>query len=115
MNVSDSEVVRAILVAGGYCESASAGAADVVLLNTCAIREKAEAKVWTRLRDLRGVKPHGVKRRDGKKPRRQQIAVLGCMVREAAPSSPSRARTRRRRRRRRCWQCRASRSRRPSA
>ena len=61
MNVSDSEVVRSLLLDGGYGEATSAAAADVVLLNTCAIRDKAEAKVWTRLRDLRGRAPHGVK------------------------------------------------------
>ncbi|KAH8098262.1 N6-isopentenyladenosine methylthiotransferase [Aureococcus anophagefferens] len=53
MNVSDSEVVRSLLLDGGYGEATSAAAADVVLLNTCAIRDKAEAKT---------------------------VAVLGCMA-----------------------------------
>ena len=58
MNVSDSEVVRTLLYEDGLREAESAATADIVLLNTCAIREKAEQKVWTRLRDLRrkGVK-----------------------------------------------------------
>jgi MiaB/RimO family radical SAM methylthiotransferase len=70
MNVSDSEVVRTLLCEDGLREAESAATADVVLLNTCAIRDKAEQKVWTRLRDLRGRK--GVKG--------QTVAVLGCMA-----------------------------------
>lgn len=45
MNVNDSEVVAAVLREAGYGQAAAADAADVVLLNTCAIRENAEAKV----------------------------------------------------------------------
>ena len=56
MNVSDTEVVRTLLNEDGLREAESAATADVVLLNTCAIRDKAEQKVWTRLRDLRGGK-----------------------------------------------------------
>ena len=70
MNVADSEVVRTLLRGDGLREAESASTADVVLLNTCAIRDKAEQKVWTRLRDLRGRK--GV---EG-----QTVAVLGCMA-----------------------------------
>ena len=70
MNVSDSEVVRTLLYEDGLREAESAATADVVLLNTCAIRDKAEQKVWTRLRDLRG--RNGVKG--------QTVAVLGCMA-----------------------------------
>ena len=70
MNVADSEVVRTLLRGDGLREAESAASADVVLLNTCAIRDKAEQKVWTRLRDLRGRK--GV---EG-----QTVAVLGCMA-----------------------------------
>lgn len=70
MNVSDSEVIRTLLATDGLREADSAATADVVLLNTCAIRDKAEKKVWTRLRDLRGRR--GVKG--------QTVAVLGCMA-----------------------------------
>ena len=70
MNVADSEVVRTLLRGDGLREAESASKADVVLLNTCAIRDKAEQKVWTRLRDLRG--------RRGKEG--QTVAVLGCMA-----------------------------------
>lgn len=50
MNVSDSEVVRAILLEAGFREACSLEEAGVVLANTCAIRERAEGKVWDRLK-----------------------------------------------------------------
>ncbi|KAJ1445168.1 hypothetical protein M885DRAFT_473768 [Pelagophyceae sp. CCMP2097] len=68
MNVSDSEVVRSILLAAGFEEKPSPDEAWVTLLNTCAIREKAELKVWSRLSDLR------------KASKSRKIAVLGCMA-----------------------------------
>lgn len=45
MNMTDTEVVLSILYEAGYSKVAQPTAADVVLLNTCAIRENAEAKV----------------------------------------------------------------------
>jgi tRNA-2-methylthio-N6-dimethylallyladenosine synthase len=56
MNEADSDVVRAVLVGSGFQLCDSDGDADVVLLNTCAIRERAEEKVWKRLEDLRAKK-----------------------------------------------------------
>lgn len=50
MNVSDSEVVRAILLEAGFREADRLEEAGVVLANTCAIRERAEGKVWDRLK-----------------------------------------------------------------
>ena len=47
------QVVMAVLAAHGYSQAASAAEADVVLLNTCSIREKAEAKIFSRLGVLR--------------------------------------------------------------
>ena len=58
MNVSDSEVVRALLETAGYERAAGIEEADVVLLNTCAIREGAEGKIWSRLRQIRSAR-HG--------------------------------------------------------
>ena len=50
MNVNDSEVVLSVLSQAGYQQADIADGADVVLLNTCAIRENAETKVgWTGL------------------------------------------------------------------
>ena len=42
MNVADSEIVETVLDSAGYSAAIDAEAADVVLLNTCAIREGAE-------------------------------------------------------------------------
>lgn len=64
MNVSDSEIVRSVLLGAGFEEAPSAAQAGVVLLNTCAIREKAESKIWGRLRELRD----------------KRVGVLGCMA-----------------------------------
>ena len=72
MNVADSELVASILGAEGYALAAEEDEADVVLLNTCAIREKAEERIRGRLTHLRA-----------RKERRQpglQIGVLGCMA-----------------------------------
>ena len=49
MNVSDSEIVASVLRENGYGLTHDADAADIVLINTCAIRENAEQKVRRRL------------------------------------------------------------------
>ncbi|HYE96376.1 MAG TPA: tRNA (N6-isopentenyl adenosine(37)-C2)-methylthiotransferase MiaB [Rubricoccaceae bacterium] len=72
MNVADSELVASILGAEGYGLAASEDEADVVLVNTCAIREKAEDRVRGRLAKFRSKK---VKARPD-----LQIGVLGCMA-----------------------------------
>ena len=53
MNVADSERAATGLRASGYDLCDSVDAADVVLLNTCSVREKAERKVYTRIGELR--------------------------------------------------------------
>jgi Uncharacterized protein family UPF0004 len=50
MNLSDSELVRSVLLDAGYSEAPSVSQAAVVFANTCAIRENAEIKVWERLK-----------------------------------------------------------------
>ena len=72
MNVSDSEIVASVLREDGFGLTHDADAADVVLLNTCAIRENAEQKVRRRLDALRSQKT--------KHHRAIQIGVLGCMA-----------------------------------
>jgi tRNA-2-methylthio-N6-dimethylallyladenosine synthase len=72
MNVSDSEIVASILSDGGFGLTGDASTADVVLLNTCAIRENAEQKVRRRLDVFRAQK-----RKAGGK---LTIGVLGCMA-----------------------------------
>jgi tRNA-2-methylthio-N6-dimethylallyladenosine synthase len=53
MNVSDSERVRSLLTAQGYEMIANEDSADVVLINTCSVREKPENKMYSRVGRLR--------------------------------------------------------------
>ncbi len=76
MNVADSEVVAAILQAEGFALAATDAEADVVLINTCAIREKAEDRVRARLGTLRARK---LQRLAAHQPD-LTIGVLGCMA-----------------------------------
>ena len=71
MNVLDSELVLGQLRAAGYVSIADPAAADVVLLNTCSVRDHAEQKAFSRLGSLRKSKearPEMV------------IGVIGCMA-----------------------------------
>jgi len=72
MNVADSGVVASVLQESGYGLTQDQDEADVVLLNTCAIRENAEQKIRTRLGMLRAEK----EKREGK----FMMGVLGCMA-----------------------------------
>ena len=53
MNERDSEIIEQLLAQEGYVPTDSAGNADVILINTCSIREKAEQKVFSLLGHLR--------------------------------------------------------------
>ena len=76
MNVADSELVASILGGEGYGLAASEDEADVILINTCAIREKAEDRVRGRLGRFRAQK----KRRAAAGEPELTIGVLGCMA-----------------------------------
>ena len=56
MNVADSEVVLGILNGAGFGRTERLGEADVILVNTCAIRENAEARIYGRLGDFKHLK-----------------------------------------------------------
>lgn len=71
MNFSDSEIVASILADSGFDTTSNLEEADVVFLNTCSIREKAEQTVRYRLNHINGVK----KRRPD-----MLVGVLGCMA-----------------------------------
>ncbi len=71
MNFADSEIVASILQENGYGVTRSPEQADLVLLNTCSIREKAEQTVRKRLSEFRKAK----KSRPG-----MLVGVLGCMA-----------------------------------
>ncbi|KAF0727701.1 hypothetical protein Ae201684P_004367 [Aphanomyces euteiches] len=78
MNSSDSEIVRAILLKHGYTDKPTSDEADIVLLNTCAIRENAEAKIWRRLDVFKQNKIKARKQKKGTPT--QTVGVLGCMA-----------------------------------
>jgi tRNA-2-methylthio-N6-dimethylallyladenosine synthase len=71
MNIADSETVSAVLRRAGYASAERVEDADVILLNTCAIREHAEERVLGRLGDLARIK-HA-------RPE-VKIGLLGCMA-----------------------------------
>ncbi|QQN64274.1 tRNA (N6-isopentenyl adenosine(37)-C2)-methylthiotransferase MiaB [Bradyrhizobium diazoefficiens] len=75
MNVYDAQRMVDTLAPEGFVETASAEEADLVILNTCHIREKASEKVYSELGRLRVAKDEAA--REG---RAMQIAVAGCVA-----------------------------------
>ena len=71
MNFADSEIVNAILLEKGMNQVTEAELADIILVNTCSIRENAETKVWNRLKEFRGLKAQN---------KSLTVGVLGCMA-----------------------------------
>jgi hypothetical protein len=53
MNFSDSEIVASIMTGIGFETTPTTDNADVILLNTCAIRENAELRIWQRLKTFK--------------------------------------------------------------
>ena len=83
MNVADSERAASVLQAAGYDLADSSDAAEVVIINTCSVREKAEQKALRRIRDINSVRPNDA----------PIIGVMGCVAQlegetlfESAPS-----------------------------
>lgn len=71
MNVADTEIVLGVLKKQGYVASDNAETADVILLNTCSIRENAEQRIYGRLgnfKTLKTQKPEVI------------VGILGCMA-----------------------------------
>jgi tRNA-2-methylthio-N6-dimethylallyladenosine synthase len=71
MNLADTEIVIGILKSNGYDITEKAECADVILLNTCSVRENAEQRIYGRignLKTLKADKPHLI------------LGVLGCMA-----------------------------------
>ena len=74
MNVSDSELMLGKLSSAGYTPVDRPDGADVILVNTCAIRDHAEQRVIGRLGELRrNMKPGAV------------VGVTGCMAQRLGP------------------------------
>ena len=82
MNVADSELISRILGDAGYRISGRPDTADIILINTCAVREHAEERVIGRASQL-----HGLRHRNPN----LTIGILGCMAQHLARSLPQRA------------------------
>ena len=70
MNVNDSEVILSILQDAGYALTDDIGKADVILANTCSIRDNAEQRIWGRIDQFKLQK----------KNREVVIGIVGCMA-----------------------------------
>ena len=73
MNVSDSEKIVALLKKEGYRSTRESSRADLIILNTCTVREKAELKVYNSLENFKGLKNRN---------RRLLLAVGGCVAQQ---------------------------------
>ncbi len=71
MNVADSEIVVAIMQENGYGLTGEVSQADIILINTCSVRENAEQRIWNRLDSLKKVKEM--------KPD-LLVGIIGCMA-----------------------------------
>ena len=71
MNFSDSEIVAAVMRNAGFATTSTADDADLIFLNTCAIRDNAEQKVRNRLKQLNTLK---------KRKPELVVGMLGCMA-----------------------------------
>lgn len=71
MNVNDSEVILSILQDEGYALTENMDEADVILANTCSIRDNAEQRIWGRIDQFRLQK---------RKRRGVVIGIVGCMA-----------------------------------
>ena len=72
-NYRDEEIMAGLLEKAGFCRGNSENDSDVVILNTCAVRENAEQKVFGKIGDLKAFKAENKNR---------VVAVCGCMVQQ---------------------------------
>ena len=72
MNVHDSERVAGLLEQAGYELTSDVEDADLLVINTCSVRERAEDKLFSRLNELRG----------SDDARRPMVAVIGCVAQQ---------------------------------
>jgi tRNA-2-methylthio-N6-dimethylallyladenosine synthase len=74
MNVHDSERIAGLLEQGGYQAANDSGDADVIVINTCSVRERAEDKLYSRLGEIRQAGEE-----TGRTP---VVAVAGCVAQQ---------------------------------
>src|SRR5262245_61514174 len=83
MNVHDSERMAGLLEQAGYESTVDDRDADVIVINTCSVRERAEEKLFTRLGEIR---QQGLEQ--GTRP---VVAVAGCVAQQEGGASPERS------------------------
>ncbi|MFI3281066.1 MAG: tRNA (N6-isopentenyl adenosine(37)-C2)-methylthiotransferase MiaB [Rikenellaceae bacterium] len=71
MNVGDSEIVVSILQKEGYIYCDKIEEADIILINTCSIRDNAEQRIWGRLNEMKHLR---------RKKKALIVGVIGCMA-----------------------------------
>ena len=71
MNVGDSEIVVSIMQQEGYFYTEEITEADIILINTCSIRDNAEQRIWGRLTEMRRLR---------KQKPSLKIGIIGCMA-----------------------------------
>ena len=71
MNAGDSEIVVSIMQDNGYRYTEDINQADIILINTCSIRDNAEQRIWGRLSAMRQLK---------KRKPSLIIGIIGCMA-----------------------------------
>ena len=71
MNVGDTEIVVSIMQKEGYYYTDKIDQADIILINTCSIRDNAEQRIWGRLTEMRRLK---------KRKPSLLIGIIGCMA-----------------------------------
>ena len=71
MNVGDTEIVVSIMQKEGYFYTENIDEADIILINTCSIRDNAEQRIWGRLTEMRRLR---------KRKPSLLIGIIGCMA-----------------------------------
>ncbi|MGX7591468.1 tRNA (N6-isopentenyl adenosine(37)-C2)-methylthiotransferase MiaB [Candidatus Karelsulcia muelleri] len=71
MNIYDSEIICSILLKSGFIKTSNLKKADIILLNTCSIREKPEKKIFNRFIKIKGFK---------KKNKKLKLGIVGCLA-----------------------------------
>ena len=75
MNVADSETVAAIMQSNSFTPVTKISEADIIIINTCSVRDNAEQKIWHRLDFLKGFK---------KRNKHVKVGIIGCMAQRVA-------------------------------
>jgi len=75
MNVADSETVAGIMHSREYSAETEILNADVIIINTCSVRDNAEKKIWNRLDYIKGLK---------RKNKHLKVGIIGCMAQRIA-------------------------------